>query len=107
MPWASGKSPLCNSFGVILAHLARLLSWQEVAQRFHDGWDHLYGAIQSVVDWGLEHRDLINVTAIGVDEISIGKGNEFATDVYQTDESCKRLLWKQKPRLKELLQYNP
>jgi transposase len=93
MPWADGKSHLCRDFRVFLAQWARLLSWQEVARRFHVSWDQVYGAIQTVVDWGLKHRDLDNITALGVDEISIGKGQDYATVVYQIDPSCKRLLW--------------
>jgi len=106
MPWASGKSSLCNSFRVFLSQWARVLSWQQVAQRFHVSWDHVYGAIQSVVDWGLEHRDLQNVKAIGVDEIAIAKGHKYATVVYQIDATCKRLLWIGKEReAKTLLRF--
>jgi transposase len=106
MPWAQGKSTLCNSFRILLAQWARLLSWQQVAERFRVSWDHVYGAIQEVVDWGLEHRNLDSISAIGVDEISIAKGYEFATVVYQIDPSCKRLLWIGKERkAKTLLRF--
>jgi len=98
MPWATGKSSLCNSFRLFLAQWARVLPWQQVAERFRVSWDHVYESIKSVVDWGLEHRDLEEVKAIGVDEISIAKGQEYATVVYQIDESCKRLLWIGKDR---------
>jgi len=106
LPWAQGKSHLCNSFRVFLAQWGRLLSWQQVADRFHVSWDQVYCAIKSVVDWGLEHRDLEHVEAIGVDEISIGKGSSFATVVYQIDEHCRRLLWIGKDRkAKTLLRF--
>lgn len=106
MPWATGKSSLSNSFHVFLAQWARLLSWREVAQRFHVSWDQVYGAIKAVVDWGLEYRDLEGITAIGVDEISIAKGHRYATVVYQIDDSRRRLLWIGKERkTKTLLRF--
>lgn len=93
MPWATGKSGLCKSFRLFLAQWALHLNWQQVAMRFHVSWGQVYTAIRSVVDWGLNNRDLDNITAIGVDEICIGKGYKFATVVYQIDQTCKRLLW--------------
>lgn len=106
IPWASGKSSVCNCFRVLLAQWARLMPWQQVADRFHVSWDCVYESIKSVVDWGLKHRDLDNVRAIGVDEISIGKGPAFATVVYQIDAACRRLLWIGKERkAKTLLRF--
>jgi transposase len=103
MPWASGKSSLCNCFRLYLAQWAALLSWQEVANRFHVSWDHVYGAIQSVVNWGLANRDLENIQSIGIDEISVGKGQNYATVVYQIDQGCRRLLWIGKERTAKTL----
>ena len=45
------------------------------------------------VDWGLAHRDLTNIEAIGVDELSRRRGQRYLTLVYQIDGHCKRLLW--------------
>jgi transposase len=106
LPWAEGKHHLCNCFRVFLAQWAKLLSWQEVANRFSVGWDQVFTAIQSVVDWGLEHRNLEGIEAIGVDEIAVARGHEYATVVYQIDEHCKRLLWMGKERkAKTLLRF--
>ncbi len=43
--------------------------------------------------WGLAHRDLEGIEAIGVDEVAWQKGHKYLTLVYQIDEGCKRLLW--------------
>ena len=57
---------------------------------------------EMAVAWGLEHRDLDNVTAIGIDEIAWRKRKEkFLTLVYQIDSGCKRLLWVGQSRTKK------
>jgi len=55
------------------------------------------------VAWGLAHRDLGIITAIGVDEIQWHKGQKYLTLVYQIDEGCKRLLWIGKERTEKTL----
>jgi len=45
------------------------------------------------VQWGLEHRELGALRAIGVDEIHIGHSQKFLTLVYQIEADCVRLLW--------------
>jgi transposase len=45
------------------------------------------------VEWGREHLDLSNITAVGVDEIHWSRKLGFMTLVYQIDNHCKRLLW--------------
>lgn len=106
LPWATGKSSLCNCFRVFLAQWGRLLSWKEVAERFRVSWDTVFDSIKHVVDYGLEHRSLEGIHAIGVDEIAIEKGHKFATVVYQIDECCRRLLWIGKERkAKTLLRF--
>jgi transposase len=48
--------------------------------------------VKWVVEFGLKHRDLEGVTAIGVDEVTYSKGHQYMTLVYQIDNGCKRLL---------------
>ncbi|NLW30125.1 MAG: transposase [Fibrobacter sp.] len=79
LPWATGKSSLCNCFRVFLAQWARLLSWKEVSARFRVSWYMVFDSIKHVVNYGLEHRNLEDIHAIGVDEIAIEKGHKFAT----------------------------
>lgn len=93
VPWASGKLRLCDVFRHYIAEWARRLSWAETAQIFVVAWADVYGAVRWVVDYGLAHRDLNGVMALGVDEIHVGKKEKFWTLVYQIDDHCKRLLW--------------
>ena len=50
-----------------------------------------------MVRWGLRHCALNGNSALGVDEVSVGKG-QFWTLVYQIDEGARRLLWIGKDR---------
>jgi transposase len=93
LPWAEGKNRTCNAFRLFLARWARRLSWSEVAQIFGTNWGVVYRAIRWVVDYGLGHRDLDGVRAIGVDEIAVWKGHKYLTVVYQIDQGVRRLLW--------------
>ena len=45
------------------------------------------------VDWGLAHRDLTSIEAIGVDELSRRRGQRYLTLVYRIDGHRNRLLW--------------
>lgn len=98
MPWANGKSPVCTPFNIFLSHWAKLLSWKEVAQQFKVSWQNVFESIQYVVDYGLTHRCLDNVTALGIDEIQYQRGHNYLTLVYQIDSSCRRLLFVGKDR---------
>lgn len=93
VPWAVGKERHTTMLQQFLSHWARKLSWREVAQEFGVGWNVVYRAISWVVAWGLAHRDLGGVTAIGVDELLSWRGHRYVTVVYQIDAHCRRLLW--------------
>jgi transposase len=103
MPWASGKLHLCDALRVYLAQWARLLSWQDVARRFNVSWGDVYKAVKWVVRYGLRHRQMQDLAALGVDEVCVGKG-KFWTVVYQIDEGARRLLWIGKDRKAATLQ---
>ena len=83
---------------LFLAHWARKLSWQETAASFRSSWDKVRQAVEYVVEWGLAHRSLGPIVAIGVDEIQYGKGHKYLTLVYQIEQECTRLLWVGKER---------
>ena len=109
VPWASGKNHLTTTYSWFLARWARRLSWKEVADVFQTSWDNVFRSVKMAVAWGLEHRDLDNITAIGIDEIAWRKRKDkFLTLVYQIDSGCRRLLWIGKDRTRrrcdELLQ---
>ena len=93
VPWAAGKSPITRSLALFLADWARLLAWQEVAHRFGVNWHQVYAAVDFVVSWGLRHRDLCGVRALGIDEIQFGKGHHYLTVVYQLCGDVRRLLY--------------
>ena len=101
--WATGKSPITKQFAVFLAFWARKLSWKETAVSFRVSWDLVADAVTWVVQWGLAHRNIDNMTAIGVDEIQYNKGHKYLTLVYQIDKHCRRLLRIGKDHKKETL----
>ena len=106
IPWARGKHELTDTYRQFLAHWAKKLSWQEVAVSFRTSWDEVFQAVEFIVQWGLDHRDLSGITAIGVDEIAWRKGHQYLTLVYQIDAGCPRLLWVGKDRtVKTLLRF--
>jgi len=100
VPWAAGKHSLTKAYMLYLAHWARKLSWKETASSFGTTWDQVCQAVEYVVQWGLAHRELGALRAIGVDEIHIGKSGKFLTLVYQIEADCVRLLWVGKDRTK-------
>jgi transposase len=98
VPWAEGKSPLTTAYKWFLARWAKRLSWQDVARVFGTTWEHVFRSVKYAVSWGLEHRDLDGIEAIGVDEIQWQRGHKYLTMVYQIDAERRRLLWVGKDR---------
>jgi transposase len=103
VPWADGKSPMTIPFQWFLARWAKRMSWKEVSEAFQVGWDRVYTAVKQAVLWGLEHRDLEGIEAIGIDEVQWHRGQQYQTVVYQLDEGKKRLLWVGKDRTAKTL----
>jgi transposase len=93
VPWAKGKSGMTDQYKWYLAKWARRMSWREVAAAFRVSWDRVFEAVKHAVLWGLEHRDLEDIRAIGVDEVQWHRGHKYQTVVYQLDKGQKRLLW--------------
>jgi transposase len=92
VPWASGKMQTTEALAWFLASWAKVLSWKEVARRFSSSWDTVFRSVEHAVLWGLEHRNLDAIAAIGVDELSWKKRHKYMTLVYQLDHGRKRLL---------------
>ena len=103
VPWSTGKHHLTDIYRCFLARWAKKLSWTEVARSFRTSWDKVYHSVQYVVDYGLTHRRLDQVTALGVDEIQFGKGHHYLTLLYQIDTHRRRLLWMGEKRTKKSL----
>jgi len=104
VPWAEGKHQSTKAYMLFLARWARKLSWKETAESFHTSWDKVCDAVEYVVGWGLEHRQLGTIRAIGVDEIQYARGHKYLTLVYQIDQGLTRLLWVGKERTVESFQ---
>ena len=92
VPWARGKCHLTISYRWFLARWAKRLSWDEVACIFHTTWRSVFESVKHAVWWGILHRDLDRIDAIGVDEIQWQRGHHYLTLVYQIEEGMKRLL---------------
>ena len=103
IPWANGKSHTTKAFELFLAQWARKLSWKETARSFGTCWDTVYRSVKIVVAYGLAHRNLDGIEAIGVDEIQYGKGHKYLTVVYQIDAGMRRLLYVGKERTTKTL----
>lgn len=92
---------------LFLAQWGRRISWKETASIFRCSWEAVRRSVQWVVDWGLEHRDLTGVTALGIDELHWGKGKKsdnFITLIYQIDQGTRRLLWVGRKRTEKTIQ---
>jgi len=98
IPWAEGKHHLTTTYAWFLAAWAKRLSWTGVAAVFHTTWDHVFRSVALAVRWGLAHRDLTGITALGIDEFARRRGHRYVTLVYQLDQGCRRLLWIGKDR---------
>jgi len=92
VPWGDGKNQLTTTYRWYLATWAKRLSWSEVGSIFRTSWDSVCRAVEHAVAWGLAHRDLSDVTALGVDEVAWAKGHTYLTLVYDIGGETKRLL---------------
>lgn len=98
VPWCDGKNQLTTTYRWFLAGWAKRLSWKGVADAFDTTWQNVFRSVKHVVSWGLSHRNLEGIEAIGVDEVQWQKGHKYLTLVYQIDSNSKRLLWIGKDR---------
>jgi transposase len=103
LDWTLGKSPVTVALAWFLAMWAKETSWLKVSKRFTLSWHKVYESVKYAVEWGMAHRDLSGVTAIGVDELSYGHGQKYLTLVYQIDHGCRRLLWIGRDRTEDTL----
>jgi transposase len=92
VPWCDGKNKLTTTYRWYLATWAKRLSWSEVAAIFRTSWDSVCRAVGHAVEWGLAHRDLSGVTAVGIDEVAWGRGHTYLTLVYDIGGEARRLL---------------
>ena len=79
VPWCDGKNQLTTTYRWFLAGWAKRLSWKGVAEAFGTTWQNVFRSVQHAVSWGLVHRDLAGIEAIGVDEVAWQKGHKYLT----------------------------
>ena len=104
VPWADGKSHLCHQYAACLADWSTELPWKSVARRFRTSWQTVRAAVSQAVSFGLSHRELGNVSGLGVDEVAWHRGHNYLTLVYQTDAGKRRLLWAGTGRTRDTLE---
>ena len=92
VPWGDGKNRLTVTYRWFLSTWAKRLSWSEVATIFRTSWDSVCRAVEHAVEWGLAHRDLSRLNALGVDEIAWSRGHSYLTLVYDIGEGTRPLL---------------
>jgi transposase len=92
VPWSDGKNRLTTTYRWFLASWAKRLSWSEVGSIFRTSWDSVCRAVEHAVEWGPAHRDLSELTALGVDEIAWARGHTYLALVYDIGGETKRLL---------------
>ena len=103
VPWSDGKNHLTNIFKSYLAHLAKKMDWKAVAKFSNVSWQSVHLSVDYVVAFGLKHRKISNVKAIGIDEVQYKAGQNYITLVYQIDVGARNLLWIGKDRTKKTL----
>ncbi|MGB2689769.1 MAG: ISL3 family transposase [Desulfobacterales bacterium] len=101
IPWSAGKRRFTDAFAYYLANWARILPWIEVARLYQCSWGTVAAAVDFVVTYGLEHRNLSGITHIGIDEIARRKGHKYLTNVY--DLKTKKLIWSGEGRSEQTL----
>lgn len=69
LPWSNGRSPVTSAMIAFLATWARHRSWGETARIFRTSWEAVHCSVEWFVECGLEHRELVGVHTIGIDEI--------------------------------------
>jgi transposase len=92
VPWCKGKHQLTTTYRWFLSTWAKRLSWSEVAGIFRTSWDSVCRAVEHAVEWGLAHRDLSELIAVGIDEIAWSRGHRYLTLVYDIGGERRRLL---------------
>src|SRR4051812_42919 len=92
VPWCDGKNQLTITYRWFLATWAKRLSWSEVGSIFRTSGHSVRRAVEHAVAWGLAHRDLSALTALGVDEIAWARGHRYLTLVYDIGPGARRLL---------------
>lgn len=91
VPWADQWQRVTHVLARAVAALAREVTWSAVAAHFQLGWKTVAACVEGAVLWGLAHRRWEPLHAIGIDEVSRRKGQQYLTIVY--DLARGRVVW--------------
>jgi transposase len=89
VPWCDGKNQLTTTYRWFLAGWAKRLSWKGVAEAFGTTWQNVFRSVQHAVSWGLAHRSLERIKAIGIDEVQWQKGHLTDKETVKLSELVK------------------
>ncbi|MFZ5517071.1 MAG: transposase [Candidatus Zhuqueibacterota bacterium] len=92
------KSHLTEDFKINQSRWAKYLLWNQGDEIFHVHRYHMFEAVKSVVEYSVQHHNLDNITAIGIDEIQYHLSHINLTLVYQLDAHSRLLLYISKDR---------
>ncbi len=92
VPWGEGKEHRSISCRWFLARWARRLSSQETPDAFSTTWENVFCSVKHAVEWGLTHRDLSGIDAIGVDEIQWRSGHTYLTVIAERNPAALHVL---------------
>lgn len=76
-PLVQGKQIYCDAYHHFLASWARRLSLKETASCFHTKGDTVCRSVKWIVDFGMKNRELEDISAIGIDEVTYSKGYRY------------------------------
>ena len=91
IPWAGPRQRVTHSLALVVAALAKKLSWAEVAEHFGLNWKTVAAVVKRAVKCGLVRRRWKPLHVIGLDEVSRRKGQVYLTLVYDLERG--RLVW--------------
>ena len=91
VPWARAGAHHTRDFEDVVAWLAQQMAKAPITRLFRIGWDTVGHIVERVVYDRLDHHRLDGLVAVGVDEISWRRGQQFLTTV--VDHQTGGIVW--------------
>lgn len=101
-PWSEGHSRFTLLFERFVIDALQEMSMKGASRLFRLSWDQLDSIVQRAVRRGLARRDLGDIKRIGIDEKSVGKGQDNYITIVSNLETSK-VVWVGKSRRRETL----
>jgi transposase len=86
------QEPFDHNLPLVPGDLGRAPELDRGGVDLSTSWDSVCQAVEYAVEWGLAHRDLSAVTAVGVDEVAWHRGHVYLTLLYDISGEVTRLL---------------